>query len=345
MHQFRLVHIGVAAALAAATVTAIGVVQAVGATSGGTAASVFVPIAPCRLLDTRAGADNVGTRNTPLAATETATFAVWGTNGNCAIPSSATGIATNATAVNPTAASYVTIFPADANPRPTASNLNVVAGGAPTPNQVTVGLSAAGAISIYNNGGTVDMIIDIVGYYQAASASGSGAQGPQGPTGPQGPQGTPGATGPAGPTCPAGGCVAYYLGHDVVTKENGAMPSPVVDVGGCFHLSPGGHAQVSLHLPGGAKPISVVVTAFDNAPGSITSYSLWSDDTATGAEGYRSLITQTDNVGTRARYSLQLFDNLPPQSSSASYVLDMKEANNGYGTNQIFCAAQVTYTF
>lgn len=342
MHQFRLVHIGVTAALAAATVTAIGLVHAVGAESGGTA-SVFVPIVPCRLLDTRAGSDNVGARNTPLGATETVTSAVWGPNGQCTIPTTATGIATNATAVNPTAASYVTIFPADANPRPTASNLNVVAGGTPTPNQVTVGLSAAGAISIYNNGGTVDMVIDIVGYYQAASTSGLGAQGPQGPTGPQGPQGPqgiPGVTGPAGPSCPVGGCVAYYLGHDAVTLGAGATPSPLVDEGGCLVLQNLGAAQVSLRLPGGAKPTSVVVTAYDNTGGALTGYTLQSFDTSNGAATNRSAVTFTHDASSRVLYNLALNANLPPQSSSASYVLDMLMSGD-----QLFCAARVTYTF
>ncbi len=170
MRQFRLVHVGVAAAIAAATVTAVGLAQSAGATGG--TASVFVPIVPCRLVDTRPAPNNVGTLSTPLQAAQVVTFAVWGSNGNCTIPTSATGIATNATAVHPTADSYVTIYPADASPRPTASNLNVVAGQAPTPNQVTVGLSAAGAISAYNNGGTLDLVIDIVGYYQPAPTGG-----------------------------------------------------------------------------------------------------------------------------------------------------------------------------
>ncbi|MCU1395495.1 MAG: hypothetical protein JWM34_3923 [Ilumatobacteraceae bacterium] len=168
--QFRLVHVGVAAALAAATVTAVGLAQSVGA-AGGTS-SVYVPIVPCRLVDTRPAPDNIGPRATPLGAAEAVTFSVWGVNGSCTIPNTATGIATNVTAVHPTADSYVTVYPADANPRPTASNLNVVAGGAPTPNQVTVGLSATGAIAAYNNGGTLDLVIDIVGYYLAAPSGG-----------------------------------------------------------------------------------------------------------------------------------------------------------------------------
>jgi hypothetical protein len=174
MRQFRLVHVGVAAVLAAATVTAVGLVQSAMAAGSGTP-SVFVPITPCRLVDTRGGSDNVGTRATPIGSGEAATFAVRGANGNCTIPTTATGIATNTTAVNPTAGSFLTVYPADASPRPTASNLNFTASSPPTPNQVTVGLSATGAIGVFNLSGTVDIIVDIVGYYQpAATGGGSG---------------------------------------------------------------------------------------------------------------------------------------------------------------------------
>jgi hypothetical protein len=173
MRDFRLVHVGIAAVLGAATVTAIGLVQEATAAGSGTPSS-FVPITPCRLVDTRTGTDNVGTRATPIGSNEAATFAVWGTNGHCTIPNTATGIATNTTAVNPTAGSFLTVYPADANPRPTASNLNFTAGSPPTPNQVTVGLSASGAIGVYNLTGTVDIIVDIVGYYQAAATGGGG---------------------------------------------------------------------------------------------------------------------------------------------------------------------------
>jgi Pectinesterase len=193
MGQFRFVHIGVAAGLAAATLSAVGVVRDVGAAGNGTP-SVFVPIVPCRLADTRPGASNVGTRNSPAGPAETLQFVVWGSNGNCAIPNTATGIATNVTAVGPTADSYLTVFPADANPRPTSSNLNVTSTSPPTPNQVTVALSATGAIAVYNNGGTVDVIVDIVGYYIPSTGSGTGPAGPQGPTGPQGPVGPSGVT-------------------------------------------------------------------------------------------------------------------------------------------------------
>jgi hypothetical protein len=109
-----------------------------------------------------------------LGPAEVATLAVTGTHGNCTIPAEANGIAANVTIVNPTAASFLTVFPADAA-RPQASNLNYVAKQNATPNQVTVGLSSTGsptgAVKVYNDKGMVDVIIDIVGFYQPGGAT------------------------------------------------------------------------------------------------------------------------------------------------------------------------------
>ncbi|MFM7061608.1 MAG: hypothetical protein ACKOZL_10555, partial [Actinomycetes bacterium] len=142
---------------------------ALGAADSGTA-SVLVPIAPCRLIDTRASSQ-VGPRFLPIGPGQTVTFQVTGTNGNCTLPAGATAIASNVTTVNTTAASYLTVFPADAT-RPTASNLNWTAGAPPTPNQVTVGLSTTGAVKVFNLTGSVDVIIDVVGYYRAEGGTG-----------------------------------------------------------------------------------------------------------------------------------------------------------------------------
>src|SRR5205809_4335441 len=131
MRQFRLVHLGVAAALAAAGATAMQTLELVRATGTGTR-SVFVPIVPCRLADTRPGSLHIGSFGGPLVPQGEATFAVWGVNGNCTIPTSATGIATNVTIDNPTDDSYLTVYPADAA-RPNASNLNWTAVSSPTP--------------------------------------------------------------------------------------------------------------------------------------------------------------------------------------------------------------------
>ena len=160
----------VAGLLAAAVVTVVSLLDTQAA---GNAAAALVPITPCRLADTRPGGATVGTRNTPLGVAETYTFAVWGTNGNCIIPATATGVAANVTAVGATATTYLTVFPADVA-RPVTSNLNPSSGSPPTPNQVTVALSAAGAISVYNDAGTLNLIIDLVGYYIPAVAGGQG---------------------------------------------------------------------------------------------------------------------------------------------------------------------------
>ena len=70
----------------------------------------------------------------------------------------------NATAVNGTSASYLTVWPSDAA-KPLASSLNWVADSPPTPNKIDVKLGADGAIKLFNNAGTVDVLADVVGYY------------------------------------------------------------------------------------------------------------------------------------------------------------------------------------
>ena len=126
--------------------------------------AVFVPITPCRLMDTRP-ATQVGPRGAAIGAGETYTVVVRGQNGQCDIPTDAVGVVMNVTAVNPTVGSFLTVFPADAAARPNASNLNWVGGQPPVSNAVTADLSADGKISFYNLGGTVDLAADVVGYF------------------------------------------------------------------------------------------------------------------------------------------------------------------------------------
>lgn len=175
--------------------------------------TVYVPITPCRLMDTRPPTDNVGPRATPLGAGETYVATVRGANGQCSIPADAVSVNVTLTAVGPTAASFLTAFPSDVS-RPNSSNLNWVGGQAPVANTATVTLSAAGQASFFNLAGTVDLIVDIAGYYadhnfddryytkaevDALAGTGTGV-GPAGPAGPVGPVGPAGPPGPAGVT-------------------------------------------------------------------------------------------------------------------------------------------------
>ena len=195
MSRYRLVHVGAAALLSAAAITTVNVAHSVFA--GTTSASTYVPTVPCRLVDTRSSS-TVGTRNTPIGPGETVTIAVSGTNGECTIPP-ATAISTNVTIDNPSASSFLTVFPADVD-RTHTSNVNWNSSSPPVANQVTVGLSPTGAIKIFNNAGTVDVIIDISGYYEV----GTGTQSVQGPPGQKGDNGQKGDKGDTGDAALAG---------------------------------------------------------------------------------------------------------------------------------------------
>ena len=127
--------------------------------------AVFVPIVPCRLFDTRPAPDNVGPRATALGAGEVFTQQVGGPNGNCNIPTDATAVSMNVTAVGGTAGSFLTVYPADAPERPQASNLNWTPGSPAVPNKVDVKLSATRAINLFNLAGSVNVLADVVGYY------------------------------------------------------------------------------------------------------------------------------------------------------------------------------------
>lgn len=77
--------------------------------------------------------------------------------------SGASAVLLNVTAVAPTAGTFVTVFPTDVE-RPLAANLNAQAGQV-VPNMVLARLGADGAAAIYNNGGTVDLVADVMGYF------------------------------------------------------------------------------------------------------------------------------------------------------------------------------------
>jgi hypothetical protein len=179
--------------------------------AGSSSPSSFISIVPCRLMDTRPAPNNVGTLSQPLGPNGTYVAHVWGTNGNCTIPSTAVTVVMNVTAVSPTAASYLSIYPSD-SARPLVSSLNYEPGKGPTPNGVTVALSADGQVAFYNNAGSVDLIADVVGYYVAAAGAGTpGTPGAKGDKGDQGLKGDKGDKGDTGQTGTPGGLPTAYV--------------------------------------------------------------------------------------------------------------------------------------
>lgn len=131
--------------------------------------STFAGITPCRLADTRPAPNRVG----PAAAIGPGgqqTFAAVGEHGQCSIPTDAVALSLNVTALGASEQSFLTIWPA--GERPLAASLNPAPGQPPVPNAVTVDLSDAGGFNVYNERGTVDVVIDVNGYYTASSLSG-----------------------------------------------------------------------------------------------------------------------------------------------------------------------------
>lgn len=145
----------------------VGGIRIVGATSPEDAAA-YIPTNPCRLADTRPGADNVGARATPLGPDEVFTLDGRGEHGACtggaALPANATGLQLNVTAVNATQSTYLTVYPSGVE-RPRASHLNPTPGAPAVPNAVTVKLGADGRFGVYNRFGLVDVVVDVVGVY------------------------------------------------------------------------------------------------------------------------------------------------------------------------------------
>ncbi|MFE2165071.1 hypothetical protein ACFXB3_08355 [Streptomyces sp. NPDC059447] len=125
-------------------------------TTDGTGSS-YKPIVPTRLMDSREG---LGVPKAKVGATGTVTLQVAGTAG--IPPTGVTAVVLNVTATEPTAGSFVSVFPAG-TVRNGASNLNFTAGQT-IPNLVVVPV-VNGKVSFYNHAGSVHLLADVAGYY------------------------------------------------------------------------------------------------------------------------------------------------------------------------------------
>ena len=133
---------------------------------------LFNPVVPLRVLDTRIGN---GAPQAPVGTNQTIDVQVTGVQGSNVPLTGVSGVVLNVTVTNPTAASYLTVFPTGGG-RPLASNLNFVPGQT-VPNRVIVKVGPTGKVSFYNPYGSVDVIADIGGWFTDSSnplATGSG---------------------------------------------------------------------------------------------------------------------------------------------------------------------------
>jgi hypothetical protein len=86
-------------------------------------------------------------------------------SGRASIPPHAVGVVLNVTGVGQTRNTYLAVAPAGAANVAGTSNVNLVGGGPPRPNAVVVGLGSGGKVAIYNHAGSIDVVVDVVGYF------------------------------------------------------------------------------------------------------------------------------------------------------------------------------------
>ncbi len=131
--------------------------------------SSFTGLTPARLLDTRAGAPTIDSAYSGAGMRTGGSTTALPVRGRGGVPADAAAVALNVTATNPAASGYLTVYPTGAA-RPTASNLNFVAG-ATVPNMVIVPFAADDTISIFNGSdSSTDVIVDVLGYFPVGSS-------------------------------------------------------------------------------------------------------------------------------------------------------------------------------
>ncbi len=135
------------------------------APASGATALLFHPIAPCRVMDTRAGQGTAGAFGPPsLLASGTRTVPV--PEGRCGVPASAQAYSVNATVVPQGPLAFLTLWPAG-QPKPLVSTLNAPQGQV-IANAAIVPSGAAGGINVFASNAT-DVILDLNGYFDSVS--------------------------------------------------------------------------------------------------------------------------------------------------------------------------------
>ena len=135
---------------------------AAGSTSGS-----YLALSPARITDTRTGS---GYPNAGATLGPGSTLAVQATGVGGVPPSGVAAVLVNVTVTNTTAAGYLTVYPAGVS-RPSASNLNWTAG-ATVANRVLVPVGAGGQISLYNQNGSADVVVDVDGFFSTGTLTG-----------------------------------------------------------------------------------------------------------------------------------------------------------------------------
>ena len=116
-------------------------------------ASLYTPVTPDRLVDTRVSGGTLGAGVSYLAQIA----------GQGGVSSAATAAVLNVTAADTSLSGYFTVYPAGGTLG--TSDVNWVGAGQVVPNLTVATLSGAGAVDVYNYAGTADLVIDTFGYF------------------------------------------------------------------------------------------------------------------------------------------------------------------------------------
>lgn len=138
---------------------AVGVAILNPVNAGAVAGSSYTPLAPQRILDTRITGN-------PVSNGSVENLTVTGID---TVPTAATAVVLNVTVTGSSNASYLSVYPAGES-TPNASNLNFTQGET-VANLSVVPVAASGQVSIYNAVGTVQVIVDLEGYFETNSGS------------------------------------------------------------------------------------------------------------------------------------------------------------------------------
>jgi hypothetical protein len=126
----------------------------------------FIPITPCRVVDTRGATGSLG--GPSMAAGSTRSFPL--PAGSCGLPANASAYSVNVTVVPHAKLSYLSVWPTG-YPKPLVSTLNSLDGRI-VANAAIVPAGSSGAVNVYVTDQT-NVIIDVNGYFGAAGSSGA----------------------------------------------------------------------------------------------------------------------------------------------------------------------------
>ncbi len=256
----------------------------VAAASSGTNGLAFVPITPCRVVDTRDATKASGFGTPGLSAMKPRTIAI--PSSNCSIPASAVAYAADFVVVPPKGGNvgWLAAWQDDIL-WPGTVILNAVQGGI-VDNAAIVAAGSDGGIQVMATNAT-DLVIDVSGYFIPAPVGPAGPAGAAGLQGPQGPQGSAGAAGAQGPAGANGANGAAGAIGPAGPAYSGPPLNPLA-----LALPRWYSANQTTTFTVGNTPSAI---AFDGADIWVANYS---DDTVTKLLASTGAVIGTYNVGT-----------------------------------------------